>query len=210
MRVLVIGANGKVGRFIVEKLKNRRFEPIAMIRKEEQAEYFDSLGVQSIVADLEEDFEHVFHHHIDAVVFSAGSGSHTGPDKTIIVDQEGAIESIDLAKKHGVQRYIMISALRADNPKKATSIKHYLYAKHRADEYLKVSGLTYTILRPGLLTDDAGSGMISLQEKLLTRGKISREDVASVVAHVLNHSKAYNQVFELIEGDTPISQCLRE
>lgn len=207
MRVLVIGANGKLGRLIVEKLKSTSFESVAMIRKKEQAKYFENLGVHSIVADLEEDFEHVFH-DIDAVVFSAGSGSHTGPDKTIIVDQEGAIESIELAKKHGVKRYIMVSALRADNPKQATSIKHYLYAKHRADEYLKSSGLTYTIIRPGLLTNDPGTGRVNLQEKLQTRGKIPREDVASVVVHLLNNPEAKNKTFELIEGETPISTLL--
>ncbi|HLR70387.1 MAG TPA: SDR family oxidoreductase [Pseudogracilibacillus sp.] len=207
MRILVIGANGVIGKKIVKQLKELNHEPVAMIRKEGQANYFKNLGVLTVKADLEKDFEHAFS-NIDMVVFTAGSGSNTGADKTIIIDQEGAIESMKLAKKYKVKHYMIISAMRADDPKNATSIKHYLYAKHRADEYLKASGLTYTIIRPGLLTNNPGTGRVNLQEKLQVRGEIPREDVASVVTHLIMNPRAKNKTFEVLEGNIPISKLL--
>lgn len=207
MRVLVIGANGAVGKQTVQKLLKSNHEPVAMVRKTDQIPYFEELGVQTVLADLEKDFEKAFY-NIDSVIFAAGSGPHTGPDKTIIIDQEGAIEAADIAKKSGVQKFVMLSSIGADKPKEAGQIKHYLYAKHRADEHLKQSGLTYTIIRPGGLTNDPGTGKVNLQEKLPEMGWIPREDVASVLVQVLSESKADNKVFEVIEGSEDISEAL--
>lgn len=205
MRVLIIGANGSIGKRLVEKLKGKNHEPIAMIRDEKQARYFQNIDVSTVIADLEMDFEHAFN-QIDAVIFTAGSGPKTGADKTIIIDQEGAIESIELAKKYNIKRFMMVSAMRANNPKHANSIKHYLYAKHRADEHLKKSGLLYTIIRPGKLTDELGTGSVNLQEELSVRGEIPREDVASVITQLLTDFNTINISFDLISGQTPISE----
>lgn len=205
MRVLVIGANGAIGKQVVQKLKETDHEPVAMVRATDQVAQFDRMGAKTIVADLEQDFEKAFD-QIDAVIFAAGSGGHTGADKTIIIDQEGAIESVDLAKKFGVQRFMIVSSMGADNPKEAAQIKHYQYAKHRADEHLKESGLNYTIVRPGGLTNDAGTGKVNLQAQIGERGTVPREDVAGTLVHLLTKKQAENKVFELLEGKTPIEQ----
>lgn len=207
MRVLVIGANGGIGKQAVEKLLESDHEPVAMVRKTDQIPQFEELGAQTVLADLEEDFEKAFH-NIDAVIFAAGSGPHTGADKTIVIDQEGAIESVDLAKRHGIKRFIMLSSIGADHPKGTGQMKHYLYAKHRADEYLKKTGLNYTIVRPGRLTDDPGTGKVNLQEKLSDIGNIPREDVAAVLVYLLSVPRAENQIFELVEGNTELSEVL--
>ena len=123
MRVLVIGANGKIGKQVVEKLAKTEHEPVAMVRDPKQVTQFENIGAKTIVADLEQNFEKAFD-KIDAVIFTAGSGGHTGADKTIIIDQEGAIESIDLAKKYGVKRFMIVSSMGAGNPKEAKQIKH--------------------------------------------------------------------------------------
>ncbi|GAB3045410.1 SDR family oxidoreductase [Virgibacillus ainsalahensis] len=204
MRVLVIGANGSVGKQVVEKLMDANHEPVAMVRKAEQLSQFEDIGAQTVLTDLEENFESAYD-DVDAVIFAAGSGPNTGADKTIIIDQEGAIEATDLAKKYGINRFVLLSSMGADKPKDAKQIKHYLYAKHRADEYLKDSGLAYTILRPGGLTDDPGKGKVNLQEKIEEFGKVTREDVASVLVQILTSKEAENKVFELLEGDTPVS-----
>ena len=96
----------------------------------------------------------------------------------------------------------------ADNPKAATKIKHYQYAKHRADEHLKSSGLNYTIIRPGGLTNDASTGKVNLQKKIGKSGTIPREDVAGVLVHLLTTSQAENKTFELLEGTTEITDVL--
>ncbi|MFD2627203.1 SDR family oxidoreductase [Oceanobacillus kapialis] len=204
MRVLVIGANGDVGKNIVKSLKDtEEHTPVAMVRKEEQIDYFKNLNVETVLADLEGDFEKAYD-QIEAVIFAAGSGPSTGPDKTVIVDQEGAIEATELAQKNRVKRFVLLSAMGADQPKQADQIKHYLYAKHRADEYLKASGLDYTIVRPGELTDDTGKGQVNLQESGVGLGSIPREDVAAVLVHLLTKKDAEGKVYELVSGDTKI------
>ncbi|MGP4066870.1 SDR family oxidoreductase [Oceanobacillus sp. M65] len=208
MRVLVIGANGDVGKNIVKNIKNtKELEPVAMIRKEEQIDYFKDLGVETVLADLESDFEKAYH-KIDAVVFAAGSGPNTGPDKTIIIDQEGAIEAADLAMKNGVERFVLLSSMGADQPKGASEGKFYLYAKHRADEYLKTTNLNYTIVRPGALTDDPGEGKVNLQESGTEFGKVPREDVAAVIVHLLTKKKANGKVYEVVSGNTEVANVL--
>jgi len=209
MNVLVIGANGKVGSHVVHKLKEAGHAPVAMLRKEEQAEQFAKEHVKTVLADLEGDFHKAFN-DVDAVVFAAGSGPNTGADKTIIIDQEGAIESVDLARKHGVKRFVLLSSMGADNPKAADQIKHYLYAKHRADQHLQDSGLNYKILRPGALTNDQGTGKVNLHEGKPEKGSIPRDDVAEVLAELVMTPSDENKIFNVIEGDQSIKDVFND
>ncbi|GAB3056268.1 SDR family oxidoreductase [Salinicoccus sesuvii] len=207
MKVLVIGANGQVGHQAVEKIKEKGHEPIAMVRKEEQQGQFEDKGISTVLGDLEKDFSHAFE-GVDSVVFAAGSGGDTDTDMTVIIDQEGAIESVDNAQQADVKHFVLLSSMGADDPKNADQIKAYMYAKHRADEYLKASGLDYTILRPGMLTNDAGTGKVKLFEGGTEVAEIPREDVASVLAHIVDTNKAENKTFYVHEGDTPIEDSL--
>lgn len=208
MRVLVIGANGKVGKLLINKLKDSEHVPVAMVRDTNQVPQFEEAGVDTVLGDLEGDFTSAYY-GVDAVIFAAGSGPHTGPDKTVLIDQEGAIKSIDLARRFGVQRYILLSSMGADQPDAGPEgMKHYLFAKHRADEHLRNSGLNYTIVRPGGLTNNPGTGKISLDEKLHEFGNISREDVAETLAYLLSVPRAENETFEILEGDTQLEEVL--
>jgi len=128
MKVLVVGANGHTGRLLVEYLANNSdHHPYAMVRNENQEKDLMEIGaVEVVVADLEEDIGRVTN-GMDAIIFAAGSGSKTGPEKTIAVDQEGAIKLIDAAKSSGVQHFVMLSSIGADDPQ--GPIEHYLKAK---------------------------------------------------------------------------------
>ncbi len=207
MRVLVIGANGQVGHQLVEKLKDKGHQPVAMVRKEEQVEQFKEKGIDTVLGDLQKDFSHAFE-GVDSVVFAAGSGGDTGADMTVLIDQEGAIESVDNAKKAGVKHFVMLSSMGADAPKDADQMQHYLYAKHRADEHLKASGLDFTILRPGMLTNDSGTGKVRLFEGGTEIAEIPREDVANVLAHIVDTNKPEGKTYYLHEGDTPVEDTL--
>ncbi|MFG6121347.1 SDR family oxidoreductase [Thalassobacillus sp. B23F22_16] len=208
VRVLVIGANGKVGKLLIKKLKDSEHVPVAMVRDTNQVPQFEEMGVETVLGDLEGDFSRAYY-TIDAVVFAAGSGPNTGPEKTVVIDQEGAIKSVELAKRFGVQRYVMLSSMGADTPGEGPdAMKHYLYAKHRADEYLKQSGLNYTIVRPGGLTNHPGTGKIKFAEKLNEFGSISREDVAETLAYLLSVPRAEHGSFEILEGDTQLEEVL--
>lgn len=205
MKVLVIGANGQVGKHVVDKLLERKHEPVAMVRDTDQIPYFEQKGVQTVLGNLEKEFDHAFH-DVEAVIFAAGSGPHTGADKTIMIDQEGAIKSMKLAKLFGVRRFIMLSSMAADRPEIGPEgLKHYLYAKGRADEFLRSTELDYTIVRPGGLTDEKGTSKVKLNETLNERGTIPREDVADVLVQTLNASDSLHKSYDLLSGDTKVA-----
>jgi uncharacterized protein YbjT (DUF2867 family) len=204
--VLVAGANGTTGKKIVNLLKaSQYFNPVAMVRKEEQKEQFKKENITTVLGDLENDLSHTVE-NIDKVIFAAGSGGK----KVIAVDQEGAKNLIDASKKANIAKFVMLSSMGADNPKSSENLQEYLEAKQNADEYLKSSDLTYAIVRPGALTIDAGTGKIKLQSKLNQQGSITRDDVAQTLVRSLHDDAAINQTFEIIQGDTLIGKALDE
>jgi uncharacterized protein YbjT (DUF2867 family) len=203
-KILVAGANGTTGKKIVSLLnKSDRYVPVAMIRKESQKDYFKSQNVETVMADLTEDVSHTTS-GIDKVIFAAGSG---GAD-VVNVDQEGAKKLIDAGKKDRIKKFVMLSSMGADKPEEATEIKEYLKAKHNADEYLDISGLTFTIVRPGALTNDEGIGKIKLEHHLNESGDIPRWDVARTLVKSLDDDVAKNQAFEILSGNTKIEDAV--
>ncbi|UJH90445.1 SDR family oxidoreductase [Antarcticibacterium sp. 1MA-6-2] len=209
-KILIIGATGSTGKRVIEILKSSQsFEPVAMIRKKEQQEMFDDMEVQWVMGDLEQEVDQAFK-GVDKVIFAAGSGGETGEDKTIAVDQEGAMKVIDAAKKANVKKFVMLSAMGADDPSQHEKLKVYLEAKHKADEHLKNSGIPFTILRPGALTDDLGLAKVKLAEKLNETGEISRDDVAFLLVMSLADPLVKNKVIEALEGKESIKTAIIE
>ena len=215
MKVVIIGANGKVGRLIAQKMSaSNEFEPTALIRKEEQKAYFDSIGVPAIVESVESPEEVIAEaiKGFDAVVFSAGSGGATGADKTIEVDLFGAVKSIEAAKANGISRFVMVGAALSDDPSAWSSkMKPYYIAKHLADKELKRSGLDYTILRPVLLTDNDKAGTITITSNPDSLNKqIPRQAVAETVLSVLPNAATHQKVMEMSEGPLEINQAINK
>lgn len=205
--ILVVGANGTTGKKIVAILNvSNNFQPIAMVRKEEQQAYFKAQNIETVLGDLEGDISSVFNRPIDKVVFAAGSAG-----KNVLgVDQEGAKKLIDASKKANIKKFVMLSSMGADKPEAATQLQEYLKAKHNADEYLKTSGLDFSIVRPGSLTNEAALNTIELEGKLNKRGEISREDVAQTLVQTLDDTVASNATFEIIKGETSIGKALEK
>ena len=202
--ILVAGANGTTGKIIIDLLKESSlYPPIAMVRKEEQKEHFEEQGVTPILADLEEDVNHAFK-DVDKVIFAAGSKGK----KLVEVDQEGAKRLADAAKRAEARKFVMLSSISADEPSASDDLKDYLKAKQNADNHLRDSGLSYSIVRPGRLTNESSTGKIKVQKKLEKAGKITRADVAKVLVGVLDQEIMLNETFELINGDTPIENAL--
>lgn len=210
MNVFVIGANGQIGKQLVERLQEEgKHEVTAMVRKDEQLEDFKSKGYQAVLGDLEGDVANLADaiDGADVVVFAAGSGGHTGADKTLLIDLDGAAKSIEASKQQGVKQFVMVSALKAeDRSAWPDEMKPYYVAKHHADCLLEESGLTYTIVRPGALTDDAGTGKVKTGD--VSTGEVPRADVATFLAHVIGHEAAYNKSIDLVKGDTAIEETL--
>jgi len=212
--VLIIGANGQVGKIIATKMAaSADFTPVALFRKEKQKEFFEEHDVDYKIVDLEEDIEFLVNamEGMDAVVFTAGSGGKTGYDKTLTIDLDGAVKSMEAAQTAGVKRFVVISALHADNRERwdKSGIKPYYVAKHYADHFLKSSGLDYTILRPGRLFNKQGTGKITITDPASQEG-VAREDVANTVLEVLNHDRTIGKTMEFNEGNTPIEEVISE
>jgi uncharacterized protein YbjT (DUF2867 family) len=209
MNVLVVGANGNVAKQAITELSQTNHKAIAMIRDEKQTESLLDAGAdQVVIADLEDGIDHAFD-GVDAVIFAAGSGGHTGADKTILIDMWGAMKVVDAAKKYQVKRFVMLSSMGTVDPDSSDRIKPYLVAKKLADDYLKQSGLSYTIVRPGSLTDDEATGNIKLEQEIEVRDTtITRADVAKVLAGVVDRVNTFGKTFEILNGDTPIEDAL--
>ena len=145
----------------------------------------------------------------DAIVFAAGAGPGSGAERKETMDYGGAAKLLEAAEERGVRRYLMLSAMGAGDPEGGPeAMRPYLRAKARADERLRSSGLDYTIIRPGGLTEDEGTGTIEAAEKLGRRGEIPREDVASTFAAALENENTYHKTFDILAGDTPIPEAL--
>jgi uncharacterized protein YbjT (DUF2867 family) len=212
VKVLLVGANGQIGKHLVDLFKDSKDHTVrAMVRKDEQAETLKQLGVEAVVANLEGSVEEIAQagKGCEAVIFSAGSGGSTGSDKTLLVDLDGAVKTVEAAEKLGIKRFIMVSALQAHNRENWNDqLKPYYVAKHYADRILEASDLAYTIIRPGGLLNEPGTENVSAAENL-TRGSIPREDVARTVITALNEEKTFKRSFDLISGETPISNALK-
>ncbi|WP_449539783.1 SDR family oxidoreductase [Ferdinandcohnia sp. Marseille-Q9671] len=212
MKVCVVGANGQIGKQVVDLLKkSSEHTPIAMVRKQEQVAYFKDLGVDTVLASISEDVDSISEAitGCDAIVFTAGSGGHTGPDQTLLIDLDGAVKTIEAAEQSNVKRFVMVSALGAHKRENWNeAIRPYYVAKHYADRMLMLSELTYTILRPGGLLNEEGTGKVYVGEEL-TRGSIPRADVAKTIVAALTEENTYYQSFDLVSGELPITDALK-
>jgi uncharacterized protein YbjT (DUF2867 family) len=203
MKTLVIGANGQIGRLFCKLYRESGHEVRAMLRNPDQFLAFEQLDVETVAGDLEGDFAQAFD-GCERVVFTAGSGGKTGGDKTLMIDLYGAIRSIDESARRGVSHFVMISALRADQPLAGPpAIRHYMVAKKLADEHLVRSGVPHTILRPGRLTDAAASGRVRTDGEGID---ISRANVALCIAAALEQRDLQSRTVDLLDGDTPIAE----
>ncbi|WGG46301.1 SDR family oxidoreductase [Rossellomorea sp. DA94] len=211
MNVAVVGANGQIGKQVVGFLKEDGHTPRAIVRKEEQVQSFEQEGVEAALVDLEGTVDQISNglKGADAVVFSAGSGGSTGSDKTLLIDLDGAVKTMEAAKEAGIERFIIVSALQANHRENWNdSLKPYYVAKHFADRALEDSGLTYTIIRPGGLLNEEGTGKVSAAENL-ERGSIPREDVARTIVASLTEASTFNKGFDLISGSTGIGEAVK-
>lgn len=210
MKVFVIGAHGNVGRLVVSQLKMAGHEVTAGIRNPEQKSDFEEDGIKTANVDLlgKPESLAVSLDEFDAVVFTAGSGGKTGDDMTLLIDLDGAVKSMQAAEIAGVKRYVMVSAMFAEDRNRwSETIKPYYVAKFYADEWLRYrTNLDYTILEPGVLTFDEGTGKINTDG--IEGGAIAREDVASAVVASLALPNTIKKTIPMVNGTIGIKDAL--
>jgi uncharacterized protein YbjT (DUF2867 family) len=211
MDVLVAGGHGKIALRLLRLLAAEGHRARGLIRNPGQAADLEALGAVAALGDLEADASLVeYVRGADVLVFAAGAGPGSGPERKRTVDLGGAVKLVDAALAAGVHRYVMISSIGADRPDAASgSMRPYLEAKAEADRYLIDSGLEYTIVRPGSLTDDPGTGRVRVSTELGGRGQIRRDDVAAVIAQVLDAPNTIGVTFEVFSGDRLVAEAVR-
>jgi uncharacterized protein YbjT (DUF2867 family) len=211
-RVTIIGGHGKVALRLERLLSDRGDDVRSWIRKPEQIDDVAAAGAMPLVADVEQlDIAEmaVQLRGQDAIVWSAGAGGGS-PERTYAVDRDAAIRSMDAAAAAGVHRFVMVSYFY-DRPDHGvpedSSFFPYADAKATADEHLRSTALEWTILGPSGLTDEPGTGRIETGPGV-AKSSVSRDDVAAVVAHVLDTPSTIRQTIDFNNGDVPIGEAL--
>jgi uncharacterized protein YbjT (DUF2867 family) len=210
MDVVIAGGHGQIGLQLGRLLSERGDRVRGLIRNPGQAADLEAAGVEPMVFDLEHDDRELADviAGADAAVFAAGAGPGSGAARKVTLDRDGAIRLIEACRSAGVRRYVMVSAMGARPGIQGDDVfQVYSRSKFEADEALRASGLDFTIIRPGRLTNDPPQGRIALAPDL-ERGSVPRADVAQTLMLVLDAPNTSGNTLDLIEGDTSIADAV--
>jgi uncharacterized protein YbjT (DUF2867 family) len=208
--VAIAGGHGKIALILGRLLAVRGDTVRGLIRNPEQEDDLRATGIEPVICDLEDEGDAAAAvRGADAVVFAAGAGPGSGDARKKTVDLGGAVKLIEAAKAAGISRYLIVSSMGADKAPEDGSegFGAYLQAKFEADEAVRASGLDYTVVRPGGLTDDEGTSLVTIAEST-GRGQIPRADVAAVFVACLDEPATIGKSFDLITGTTPIPEAV--
>ncbi len=214
-RIAVVGGHGNVAQHLLVALRGSEHTPVALVRRESYREELEGLGAEVRMLDLETDDAAAYGRAFegcDAVVFAAGGGADGDIERKRTVDLEGSLKSIEGARQAGVDRFVQISAMGVDAPLPDDTDnvwRAYVEAKRDADTALRDSGLGWTIIRPGRLTDDPATGKVALGDAVDGAGsEVTRADVAAVVAAALDTPSSVGRQWELVNGDTAVTDAI--
>jgi uncharacterized protein YbjT (DUF2867 family) len=211
MDVAIAGGHGKVARRLARLLVERGDRVRGLIRKPEHADDLRGDGSEPVLCDLEvaaADEVAAAVDGADAVVFAAGAGPGSGAERKLTIDRDGAIKLLEAARNARVERYVMVSSIGAENPPDDDDVfSAYLRAKAEADRALSASDREWTIVRPVFLTDDPGTGRVRVDVERL-EGRVSRDDVAAILAAVLHEPRSAYLILYLSAGSDPIEDAL--
>jgi len=214
-RIAVVGGHGNVARHLHPLLAAAGHTPVALVRREEYRAELEGRGAEVRLLDLEGQDAVAFAEAFEgchAVVFAAGGGPDGNIERKRTVDLEGSLKSIEGARRAGISRFVQVSAIGVDAPLPPDTDpvwRAYVEAKRDADAALRSSGLDWTIIRPGRLTDGAPTGLVALGPDVEPR-QVPRADVAAVLAAVIDTGGGIGAQWDLVSGETPIDEAVRQ
>jgi uncharacterized protein YbjT (DUF2867 family) len=211
MDVVIAGGHGQIAMRLERLLVDGGHRARGLIRNPAHAPDLQEIGADPVLCDLEAaDDVSACVVGADAVVFAAGAGPGSGAERKRTMDYGGAVKVLEAAKADGIRRFLIVSSIGAHDPSSGSgSMGPYLEAKHDADVAVQESGLDYTIVRPGSLTDDPGTGLVTASTAMGGRGPVPRDDVAATLYAALQIEETIGKTFELFAGETPIDEALR-
>jgi uncharacterized protein YbjT (DUF2867 family) len=211
MDLVIAGGHGKVARRLARRLVARGDRVRGLIRRPEHADDLREDGSEPVVCDLEHASVEEVARAVagaDVVVFAAGAGAGSGPERKLTVDRDGAIKLLEAARTAGVDGYLMISSIGAEAPPDGDdTFSVYLRAKAAADQALMESDRVWTIVRPVFMNDEPGSGLVRIATEQID-GEVSRDDVAAVLAAVLHEPRSARRILYVSAGDEPVEEAL--
>jgi uncharacterized protein YbjT (DUF2867 family) len=206
--VVIAGGHGQVALRLLRLLSEAGHRGRGLIRDPSQAGDLEAVGGEVVVRDMEREDLVGAAAGADAVVFAAGAGPGSGAERKVTMDRDGAVKLVEAAQSAGVPRYVIVSSVGAESPPADDAVfSVYLRAKAEADQALMASDRDWTVVRPGMLTDDPGTGRVRVQEEPI-RAAVPRDDVAAVLAAVVDESRAVAKVLYVVGGDDPIEDAL--
>jgi uncharacterized protein YbjT (DUF2867 family) len=210
MNISIVGGHGQIALFLAQRLSDAGHTVRGTVRSTHHTADLAAVGAAAVLVDLEEPSSDLGAAvaGADAVVFAAGAGPGSGPERKRTVDLGGAVRLIDAARTAGVSRYLMVSSVGTERAGVGGVMGPYLEAKLRADEALAASGLDFTIVRPVTLTDDEPTGLVDVAAHFGRAGEIPRGDVAAVLQAVLEAPQTIGHTFEVMGGDTPVVRAV--
>jgi len=213
MRIVIAGGHGQVARHLARAAVAAGDTPVALVRNPDHVADVEADGSVGVLLDLESASVHDVAAALvdaDAVVFAAGAGPGSTAERKDTVDRGGAALLADAATLAGVRRYVLVSSMGAGAPVPPgtdPTFTAYLEAKTASEVDLTGRDLDWTVLRPGALTDDAGTGRVRL-DRQVPRGSVPRADVAAVLVALVHEPRAAGLVLELTSGDLPVAAAL--
>jgi uncharacterized protein YbjT (DUF2867 family) len=214
VHVVIAGAHGKIGLRLAALLASRGDVVTGVVRNPDHRADLEQAGAAVAVVDLESAGAGELAEHLtgaDAVVFAAGAGPGSGVARKDTVDRAAAELLAEAARLAGVRRYLLVSSTGVDEslaPGADEVWAAYVAAKKAAEEALKATDLDWTILRPGALTDDPGTGRVLLAPPPVDRAEVTRDDTAAVLAALLDAPGTIGKVLELREGDDEVHEAI--
>ncbi len=212
-RVAIVGGAGKVSRALIPLLIEAGIEAVPLARRDEQLAELEQMGASPRRLDIEkasaDDFLAAFD-GCDGIVFTAGGGADGNVERKRTVDLQGSMKSTEAARALGIDRFVQVSAIGVDQPIDSSASeawKAYVEAKRDADVALRATQLAWTIIRPGGLTDDDATGLVTLADEV-ERGSVPRADVAAVIAACLTSEDSVGRQWELVSGSTPVNEAI--
>jgi nucleoside-diphosphate-sugar epimerase len=209
MDVLIAGGHGKIARRLIRRLARDGHTARGVIRNPDHAADIEADGGAPVLCDLERDELTPHVGGADAIVFAAGAGPGSGAERKRTVDLGAAVKCVEAAEAAGVARFVIVSSIGAQDPEAGPeAMRPYLRAKAEADERVAASSLDWTIVRPGSLQDDPGTGLVDVSTALGRRGPVPRDDVAFVLAETLHAPRTIGLTFEVFSGETPVRDAI--